>query len=59
MHGLRLRGGRSHCVPGAGDSAGRGGPDGRLLPSSSSSEVMDLERRVRAVVGARLGGGGA
>lgn len=29
------------------------------LPSSSSSEVMDLERRVRAVVGARFGGGGA
>lgn len=31
----------------------------RHLPSSSSSEVMDLERRVRAVVGARFGGGGA
>lgn len=37
--------------------AGRGAR--RRLPSSSSSEVMDLERRVRAVVGARLGGGGA
>lgn len=59
MHGLRLHRGWSHCVPGAGNSAGLGRPDGRLLPSSSSSEVMDLERRVRAVVGARLGGGGA
>lgn len=28
-------------------------------PSSSSSEVMDLERMDRAVVGARFGGGGA
>lgn len=31
----------------------------QLLPSSSSSAVMDLERKVRAVVGARFGGGGA
>ena len=31
----------------------------RLLPSSSSSEVMDLERMDRAVVGALFGGGGA
>lgn len=29
------------------------------LSSSSNSAVMDLERRVRAVVGARFGGGGA
>lgn len=28
-------------------------------PSSSSSAVMDLERRVRVVLGALLGGGGA
>lgn len=28
-------------------------------PSSSNSAVMDLERRVRVVLGARLGGGGA
>lgn len=33
--------------------------DGRALPSSSSSDVIDLERKVSAVVGARLGGGGA
>lgn len=31
----------------------------KTLPSSSSSEVMDLERMDRAVVGARFGGGGA
>lgn len=31
----------------------------KLLPSSSSSDVMDLERMDRAVVGARFGGGGA
>lgn len=31
----------------------------RLLPSSSSSEVIDLERMDRAVVGALFGGGGA
>lgn len=30
-----------------------------FLPSSSSSEVIDLDRKVSAVVGARLGGGGA
>lgn len=30
-----------------------------LLPSSSSSDVMDLERMDKAVVGARFGGGGA
>ena len=30
-----------------------------LLPSSSSSEVIDLERMDRAVVGALFGGGGA
>ena len=30
-----------------------------ILPSSSSSEVMDLERIDSAVVGALLGGGGA
>lgn len=30
-----------------------------LLPSSSSSEVIDLERIDRAVVGALFGGGGA
>lgn len=47
-----MRGSPGLCV-------GWGGRDWRLLPSSSSSEVMDLERRVRAVVGARFGGGGA
>lgn len=31
----------------------------KFLPSSSSSEVIDLERIERAVVGALLGGGGA
>lgn len=31
----------------------------RRLPSSSSSAVMDLERSVRVVLGALLGGGGA
>lgn len=31
----------------------------RILPSSSSSEVMDLDRMDRAVVGALFGGGGA
>lgn len=31
----------------------------RRLPSSSSSAVIDLERRVRVVLGALLGGGGA
>lgn len=31
----------------------------RVLPSSSSSEVMDLERMDKAVVGALFGGGGA
>lgn len=30
-----------------------------FLPSSSSSEVIDLDRKVSAVVGARFGGGGA
>lgn len=55
MHGVT----QSEDVPGDSGGGGPGGPDGRLLPSSSSSEVMDLERRVRAVVGARLGGGGA
>lgn len=34
-------------------------PAPRPLPSSSSSAVMDLERSVRVVLGALLGGGGA
>lgn len=34
-------------------------PARRDLPSSSSSAVMDLERKVSVVLGARLGGGGA
>lgn len=41
------------------EAQGFGGPARWLLPSSSSSDVMDLERSVRAVVGARFGGGGA
>lgn len=54
MRGRGLRRGRA-CWVLATSRAGQA----RLLPSSSSSEVMDLERRVRAVVGARFGGGGA
>lgn len=49
-------GGRQVCTGPCGlGGASRPG----LLPSSSSSDVMDLERSVSAVVGARFGGGGA
>lgn len=34
-------------------------PRNKILPSSSNSDVMDLERIDKAVVGALFGGGGA
>lgn len=54
-----IKGEQKYYRKGGGGECGICRPALWHLPSSSSSAVMDLDRRVRVVLGALLGGGGA